>query len=62
MDELIGKRVKIVFKDGDRNTLIRGVVSSIDSENKFLKLDAINGKSVYIQLESIDKIEPEGEQ
>ena len=61
MNELLNKKVKIFFKDGDINTLIKGVIVSIDTENKFLKLKTWNDKELYIQFFSIDKIEPLGE-
>jgi len=62
MKELLKKRVKIVFSDGDRNTLIKGVVTNIDIENKFLKLKTWNDKELFINFSAIDKIEPEGDQ
>ncbi len=61
MIKLLNKKVKIIFKDGDKNTLIRGVITDFYFDIKFLKLETFNDKELFIQLDSIDKIEELGD-
>lgn len=57
-DRLIGQRVKVVFKDGDKSSVTVGRVEAYDDDLKTLQvLDETKNRSIYINANGIDKLE-----
>lgn len=58
MEQLINKRVKVVFRDGARISVVTGEVQSYNSDVQIIEIyDEHKETTVFVNIKSIDKIE-----
>lgn len=50
-EDLVGKKVKLVFRDGDNTKAVPGIL--VNTEDGFLRIDSENGNVIVIGIDSI---------
>ena len=60
-ERLVGVKVKIVFLDGDKITIVEGTVLEYDADMKMMRLFSEKWRTeVYINISTIQKLETRG--